>query len=170
MCDATRSTQRDCCRLQQYKSCIIFASCDLLLQLQLRNWHIGLLLFFGRFVLAQLISCFSSTAMPVTVSVNFPTPGSLFAEDVFCPWTRMPHYSRCWGCARRSRVFEFHALLFNSRELTKQEKTGAMSFFHIIVENDQAELEPQKLETWQRTRSHCTYMASRPTHIRGLAL
>ena len=27
---------------------------------------------FGRFVLAQLISCFSSTAMPVAVSVNFP--------------------------------------------------------------------------------------------------
>ena len=79
MCDATytraRSTQRDFCRLQQIVHNhnflnLIFAFCDLLLQL--RNWHVGLFQFYGRFVLAQLISCFSSTAMPVAVSVKKP--------------------------------------------------------------------------------------------------
>ena len=51
-----------------------------------------------------------------------------------------------------------HASHFNSRDLTKQEKTGAMSFlkFHIIVENDQAELEPKnkKLETADSSSLH----------------
>ena len=40
--------------------------------LQLRNWHVGLFQFFGRYVLAQLISCFLSTAMPVAVFIKKP--------------------------------------------------------------------------------------------------
>ena len=43
------------------------------------------------------ISCFSSTAMPVAVFVNFPADKKSFAEDVFCTWTRMTHCSRCCG-------------------------------------------------------------------------
>ena len=64
------------------KSCINFASCDLLLQLW--NWHVRLHFLGVDFVLAQLISCFSSTAMPLAVSVNFSADKKPFAEDVFC--------------------------------------------------------------------------------------
>ena len=66
------------------KSCIISLLWDLLLQL--RNWHVGLPHFLGRFVLAQLIICFSSTAMPVAVSDCQLPRGqeAFFSEDVFC--------------------------------------------------------------------------------------
>ena len=72
---ATPLDQRNAISVACYKSCIIFASWDLLLQL--RNWHVGLFHFFGRFILAQLISCFSTTAVPVAGFVNFPADKKL---------------------------------------------------------------------------------------------
>ena len=78
------------------KSCIMFASCDFLLQL--RNWHIGLFLF-----LWLLRSRPANQPFVVFGEAN----GSIcqvhrgqeafFAEDVFCTWTRMPPCSRCCG-------------------------------------------------------------------------
>ena len=38
------------------------------------------LFFFGRFILAQQIGCFSSTAIPVAVSVNFPADKKPFCS------------------------------------------------------------------------------------------
>ena len=40
-------------------------------------------------------------------------------------------------------------------------------FLHIIVEHDQAELEPKKLETADSSSSHCD-VVNRPTYTRGL--
>ena len=61
---------------------------------------------------------------------------------------------------------------FYSRDLTKQEKTAAMCFFHIIVENryDQAELEPKKLETADSSSLYVRTSTTWPTvqHTRGL--
>ena len=139
------------------KSCKISLLWDLLLQL--RNWLVGLPHFFGRFVFAQRISCFSFTAMAVAVSVNFPADRSLFAEDVFCTWMRMPHHhcSPVLGVALGDNESVNYTLriFIQELDLTKQEKTGAMSF-HIIVENDQAELEPKR-SSRQRTRARYTY-------------
>ena len=67
MCDATRSTQRDFCRLQQIVDHFRF------LRLAASTSKLDMSVFFyffGLFVLAQPISCFSSTVMPV--AVNFP--------------------------------------------------------------------------------------------------
>ena len=58
------------------KSCIVFASCPLLLQL--RTWYIDLFFFLFPFVVAQLISWFSSAVIPVAASVNFPVDKKLF--------------------------------------------------------------------------------------------
>ena len=131
------------------KSAIIFVSCDLLLQL--RNWHmhVGLLHFFGRFVLAQLISCSSSTAIPVAVSVNFPAwTRILFSRG------RLLHVVEDATLLSVFRVtlggnesFMHYTLRILTPETWRSRRRPAPCLFHIILENDQAELEPKKLET-----------------------
>ena len=65
---------------------------------------------------------------------------------------------------QQSRPISFPLLDFLSRD------PGAHGeFFHIIVENDQAELEPKKLETADSSSFGARrYVANRPTHMRRL--
>ena len=78
MCDATRSTQRDFCRLQQIVHHFHFLRLAASIsKLTYRSFFF----FFCRFVLAQLISCFSSTEIPVAVSVNFPAEKKPFCRS-----------------------------------------------------------------------------------------
>ena len=98
-----------------------------------------------------LISCFSSTAMPVAGSVNFPADKKPFCRGRLL---QVDGDATCYGLRLEITSLWIHASHFNSRDLTKQEKTGAMFFFHIIVENDQAELKAEKLETADSSSLH----------------
>ena len=55
---------------------------------------------------------------------------------------------------------------FNSRDLMKHEKTGAMSFF--TSSSKTIKRSSSQRSSRQRTRARYTYMANRPTHTRGL--
>ena len=94
--------------------------------------------FFWPIILDQPISCFSSLAMQC-LSTS-PRTKSLFAEDVFSTWTRTPHCFRCCGlCLEITSLFCYASL-------QRPDEAGENRyhvFFHIIVENDQAELEPK---------------------------
>ena len=147
------------------------ATCDLLLQR--RNWHVGLLHFFGRFVLPQLISCFSSTAMSMAVC-QLPRGQelSLFAEDVFCTWTIEDATLLSVLRVALGDNKSLHASHFNSRDLTKQEKTGAVSFkvsHHRRKRSSGrgARAEEARDSTADLSSLH-TYVANRPSHTRGL--
>ena len=65
---ATRSTMRDFCGLQQivHHVCFLWIAAS-----SSKLTYRSFLFFFARFILAQLICWFSSTAMQVAVSVNF---------------------------------------------------------------------------------------------------
>ena len=58
---------------------------------------------------------------------SLPWMRSLFAEDIFCVWTRMRHCSR--SCGLRLGVTSLWIRNFYSRDQTTQEKTGTVSFF-----------------------------------------
>ena len=84
----------------------------------------------------QLFLTYGDVSGSIRLSTPPPPPpprtGSLLAEDVFCTWTRMPHHdwSPVLGVALGdNESLHVHASHFHSRDLTKQEKTGALSFF-----------------------------------------
>ena len=112
----------------------------------------GLLHFFGRFVLAQLISCFSSMAMPVAVSVNFPAD-----KKPFCRRRRLLHVDEDATLLSVLRVALGDNESFCNASLQRPDEAGedrCHVCFHIIVENDQAELEPKMLETANSSSLH----------------
>ena len=113
--------------------------------------------FFGRFVLAQLISCFSSMAMPMAVSVNFPA-----GKKPFCRG-RLLHVDEDATLLSVLRVAlgdndSFASLRF--RDLTKQEKTSAMSFF--TSSSKTIKRSSSRRSSRQRTRARHTNVANRP--------
>ena len=110
----------------------------------------GLLHFFGRFVLAQLISCFSSMAMPVAVSVNFPADKKPFCRGRFLHVDE--DATLLWCCGLRLEITSFCYASLQRPDEAGEDRCHV--FFHIIVENDQAELEPKKLETADSSSSH----------------
>ena len=81
---------------------------------------------------------------------------AFFAEEVFCTWTMMPlwHFAiGVAGCAWRKRVFEIQTSHFNSRDLTKQQKTGAMSFFTSSLKTIKRSSSRRSRLSRQRTRA-----------------
>ena len=112
-------------------------------------------IFFGRFVLAQLTSCFSSTAMPVAVSVNFPGDKKHFFRG------RLRHVDdeeatllSVWQVALGDNELSNYTLRILTPETWRSRRRPVPCLFYIIVENEQAELGPKKLETADSSSLH----------------
>ena len=95
-----RLTLCDFCQQQQIVHCVRFLRLAGLL-LQLRNWHYRsfyIYLFFWRFVVAHLISWFSSTAITGQCLSTFPwTRSHLQTTSSACGWRCDWHCTRCCG-------------------------------------------------------------------------
>ena len=156
MCDATRSTERDFCRLQH----IVHHFRFLRLAASTSKLTCRFFSFFWPIrSCPALISCFSSTytAMPVAESVNFPADKKLFAGT---------SSARGRGChvlrvALGDNESLKHASHFNSRDLTKQEKTGTMSFF--TSSSKTIKRSSRRRSSRQRTRARYTYVRGQPS-------
>ena len=163
MCDATRST--NAISVGCSTSCIIFASCDLLLQL--RNWHAcrSFSFFWPIRSRPALISCFSSTAMPVA-ECQLPRGQEAVLQRTSSARGRGCHVLRVALGDNESLNYTLRILLQRPDEAGEDRRHV---FFHIIVENDQAELKAKKLEIANSSSLHARTW---PTvqHTRGLVL
>ena len=117
-------------------------------------------LFICLFVLAQVIRSFSSTAMPVAASVNFPVDKKLFCRARLLRLDEDATFLSVLRVALGdNESWDSTLPIFTPETGWPRIKPAPCFFFHI--ENDQAELE-QKLE--ERTRARCT---SQPSNTRA---
>ena len=150
------------------KSCITFSLLTTCCFNFETDMSVFFVFFFGRFFLAQLISCFSSTAMPVAVYLSTsPRIRSLFCRG------RLLHLDEDATLLSMFRVAlgDNESLNYTlRRDLMKQEKTGAMSFFTSSSKTIKRSSSQRTRSSRQRTRARYTYVyvANRPTHTRGL--
>ena len=96
-----------------------------------------------------LISCFSSTAMRVAEYVNFPAD-----KKPFCRGRLLHVDGDATCCGLRLEIKRLYTLRILTPETWRSRRRPAPCLFHIIVENDQAELKAKKLETADSSSLH----------------
>ena len=88
------------------------------------------------------------------ISVNFLRIRSLFAEDVFCTWTRMPHCSRC--CGLRLEITSLW--ITRSTETWRSRRRPAPCLFSHHRRKRSSGARAEEQEAGQRTRARYTYV------------
>ena len=110
-----------------------------------------------------LISCFSSSAMPVAESVKFPADKKPFCRGCLL------HVDGDGTCCRlRLEItsFEFHASHFNSRDLTKQENQRHV-FFTSSSKTIKWSSRRRSSRQQTSTRARYTYVRGQPSNTRA---